>query len=425
MRMKKSKMTLLVGALVVASIIGIVSMSGCIDEKTVETPKQVPVPTPTETSKPEVTPVKEEAYKTVTDMRGKAVRIPKDPKRVVAISEGMVDQIMVAFGIEDKIVGYGSCGKIRDCDTSGYLAINDTSDTYNGSWYIGSILYPKMRELPYLGTPTKGINYEQLAELNPDIIIMRARDYDKNEGEKKTIATIEKLGFPLIIINRPNHYDKPDVSTIYKEIEVLGEIFDKQEKAEELIDFLDGKLTFIKERTKNIPESEKPGVLYFGLSRSARKKGGAGNVRGIDSIQSIFLEDIINAKNAYRGKGRVIMSAEQILALNPDVIVLPTSSGFHPPRELYEAEAFENIREVKAIKEKRACSLPAVGCRSERLDFAMTLMIEAKCVYPERFKDIDLNEFVDNYYKDVFDVSDDKVEKLKLTQRLRWLEIIE
>ena len=416
----KTKTTVLVGALIAASIIGIVLMSGCIDEKTVETPKQVA----TETPKPEVTPVKEEAYKTVTDMRGKEVKIPKDPKRVVAISEGMVDQIMVAFGIEDRMVGYGACSKIKDTpDFREYLAINET-DPYRGTWHIGAVLYPKMRELPYLGTPTKGINYEQLADLNPDIIIMRARDYDKNEGEKKTIATIEKLGFPLIIINRPNHYDKPDVSTIYKEIEVLGEVFDKQEKAQELLDFLDGKVTFIKERTKDIPEDEKRKVLYFGLSISARKKGGVGNVRGIDSIESVFIEDIINAKNAYRGTGRVIMSAEQVLALNPDVIVLPTSSYFHPPREIY-AEAFENIREVKAIKERRVGSLPAVGCRSERLDFAMTLMIEAKHIYPERFEDIDLNEFVHNYYKDVFGVSDDKVEELKLAQRLRWLEIIE
>lgn len=405
----KTKTTLLQGALIISLIIGIVLMSGCVDEKT---------------GTPEKVIVTEEGYKIVIDARGKEVKIPENPKRVIPMSQGLIDQTMVAFGIEDKIVGYGSCGQIKDTDTSGYLAINDTSDTYKGSWHIGSILYPKMIELPWVGKIDAGINYETVAAAEPDLVIIRATCCQSEENVERTAKVIESLGVPVVVIKGPRNFDEPNERIIYEEIRILGEVFDKQKRAKELINYLDKQVGFIKERTKNIKDEEKSKVLYFGLSRGAREKGGVGNVRGIDTCESVFLEDIINAKNAFRGTGGIIMSAEQILALNPDVIVLPTSSGFHPPRELYKAGAFENIREVKAIKEKRVCSLPAVGCRSERLDFAMTLMIEAKCIYPERFEDIDLNEFVDEYYKDVFGVSDDKVEKLKLAQRLHWLGII-
>ena len=363
--------------------------------------------------------------KTIVDMTDRTVTLYRPPEIIVPMSQGLIDQTMVAFGIEDRIVGYSSCGKIMDCDTSGYLAINDTTDPYKGSWHIGSIIYPKVIELPWVGKIDAGINYESVATLCPDLVIIRVTCCQSEENVERTAKVIESLGIPVVIIKDPRNYDKPGEGIIYEEIKVLGVVFGKQKEAQKLINYLDGWIVFIRERTKDIPEDEKPRVLYFGAAKGDREKGGVGNVRGVDTCESVFLENIVNAKNAYRGTGRVIMSAEQVLALNPDVIVLPTSSGFHPPRELYEGEAFENIREVKAIKERRVGSLPAVGCRSERLDFAMTLMIEAKIIYPERFEDVDLNEFVDEYYKNVFGVSDDQVEKLKLTQRLRWLEIIE
>ncbi|MEA3255661.1 MAG: hypothetical protein U9Q22_07480, partial [Candidatus Altiarchaeota archaeon] len=97
--------------IIVLFIAGIILMSGCIGEKT---------------GTPEKVTVTEEGYKIVTDARGKEVKIPEDPKRVIPMSQGLIDQTMVSFGIADKIVGYGSCGQIKDTDTSGYLAINDT-----------------------------------------------------------------------------------------------------------------------------------------------------------------------------------------------------------------------------------------------------------------------------------------------------------
>jgi len=330
----KTKTTLLVGALIAASIIGIVLMSGCIDEKTVETPKQVA----TETPKPEVTPVKEEAYKTVTDMRGKEVRIPKDLRRVVVMSDGFIEGTMIVFGVEDKLVG---------------LPRTPKDYTYNYSSYI--------------------------------------------TGENYTCK-----------------------GGAYK-IEVLGGVFEKQKEARKLIDHLDEQIKFIEERTKNVKEEEKPTILYFGLSAKAREQGGVGNVRGIDTPDAYFVEDIVNAKNAFRGTGTQVMSEEQVLALNPDVLLLPTSYGYHPPRELYESEHFRNIQKLKAIEEKRVYSLPWTPSRCAiRLEFPIDLMIAAKGAYPDRFLDITISEWVLDYYKDIYDVDDEMAKKLRSAQWLEW-----
>jgi iron complex transport system substrate-binding protein len=52
-------------------------------------------------------------------------------------------------------------------------------------------------------------------------------------------------------------------------------------------------------------------------------------------------------------------------------------------------------------------------------------MIEAKRIYPEKFEDIDLEEWIGDYYRDLYDMDDDKIEEVKSSQLLYWLEIIE
>jgi len=414
----KTKTTLLVGALIAASIIGIVLMSGCIDEKTVETPKQVA----TETPKPEVTPVKEEAYKTVTDMRGKEVRIPKDLRRVVVMSDGFIEGTMIVFGVEDKLVGLPRTPKDYTYNYSSY--ITGENYTCKGGAYTPVVLYPKLKELTVVGRNIP--NYETVASLDPDVVILRSgscsfRCYNTDENAKKAIEMLEKLNLPVVVIKAPICYDKLTISTISQEIEVLGGVFEKQKEARKLIDHLDEQIKFIEERTKNVKEEEKPTILYFGLSAKAREQGGVGNVRGIDTPDAYFVEDIVNAKNAFRGTGTQVMSEEQVLALNPDVLLLPTSYGYHPPRELYESEHFRNIQKLKAIEEKRVYSLPWTPSRCAiRLEFPIDLMIAAKGAYPDRFLDITISEWVLDYYKDIYDVDDEMAKKLRSAQWLEW-----
>ena len=391
--------------LIVLFIAGIILMSGCIGEKK-------------ETSKHDTST--EEVYKTVTDMRGKEVRIPKDPKRVVALSRGLIDSTMVVFGVGDKLVGYGECDRHVKAHNFNYTFRNKAYECFSARPEVN--IYPKILELPYAGSSSKGINFETIANLNPDIVIMRTEDYAESEHEKKTIERIESLGIPLIVLCEPDHFDEPSENTIYEEIKILGEVFDKQEKAQELINFLTEKVTFIRERTNDILEEEKPTVLYFCLSKTYREKGAAGGVNGVDTIESIFLEGIVNAKNAFRGTGQQIMSSEQALALDPDVIVLPTCWGHHTPSELYEHEDFRYIQELKAIKEKRVYSLPYTSCRTERLEFPIPLMIETKGAYPDRFSDVNVFQWVLDYYKDMYNIDDETAIQITVSQRLYWMD---
>jgi len=115
------------------------------------------------------------------------------------------------------------------------------------------------------------------------------------------------------------------------------------------------------------------------------------------------------------------MSAEQLYSLNPDVIVLPTSNGYHPPRELYESPDFQILQELKAVKNKRVYAMPwsPMNC-ARRVEYPIDMMIIAKAAYPDKFKDIKVHTFVLQFYKDVYNVSDKDAEALRSEQILDW-----
>lgn len=75
-------------------------------------------------------------------------------------------------------------------------------------------------------------------------------------------------------------------------------------------------------------EEDKPHVLYIDAPHWAEREGGTGFVSGIDSIESVFRGNIVNAKTAFRGVGCPIMSSEQIFAGNNRMRTIPPSFFF-------------------------------------------------------------------------------------------------
>lgn len=361
----------------------------------------------------------------IVDGTGTEVTLCKPPERVFEISTGLIGTTMFIFGDVEKIMGKGGCTSDRGEQVITY--------TYNGKvyshttpWAIEAILYPKLLDdvaIPFSGYICQE-SYETIASTDPDIIIMSTRCWGRDSGEtcEKSIDMMRKLGVPVVVLNDIAAYDQDETQAVYKEIEILGEVFEKEDQAQEIIDILEEQVQFIRDRTENIPENEKRTFMYAGISTKCPGKGGVSYVTGVDQLESILLEDIVNTKNAFRGDGRQVMSAEQILALDPDVILLPTAQGVHTPDELYNDERFEDLKEMGAIRERRVCGLPFIGCRTERLSFPVTLMIEAKAIYPERFEDVKIGEWVDEYHRNLYGVDEDTLQEIKKGLCLEWID---
>ena len=366
----------------------------------------------------------QDTTRTITDSRGVQVTVPKNITRVVTVSDAMIEGTMAAFGVDDKIIGIGSSCIPQDftysypLDNGGY--INGT-----GGRDIAKVLSPRAAGMPAVIQSGTAMNYETLAGLKPDVVILRIGDcaLQKKSDEKttQTIQRIESLGIPVVALYSPNCYDQPNPKQISDEIRILGRLFEKEEKAERLAKYLESQLAFVQNRTKDIPDSQKQTVISLGLSPQIRAQGGAGNVHGLKTTESYIIEDIVNAKNAYRTEGRLLVNTEQLLTMNPDVIVLCTSMGYHPPGELYNATYYKPLRDLKAVKNKRVSALPWSPCNcAMRLEYPIDVMVIAKTTYPDRFTDVKLDDWLLEFYKNVYGVNDTKAKELRTAQWMDW-----
>ena len=362
--------------------------------------------------------------RTVTDMHGRTVELPATIERVVVIDDGFVEGILYRFGMQDRVVGLGGAW-IKDY-TYTFETTDGTTYEYKNGMNPVRYLIPELADLPVLVETGTAINYETLASLDPDVIILRegawAFSAGSDEALKKTVTTIESLGIPLVILVGPPFQESPTIDHISEEIRLVGEVFSREEDADTLASYLDNQIKEIRKRTADVPEDEKPRMMQLGLSPRARQGGGAGMAWGGDTIESYFIEEIANAKNAYEGTGAfVVISTEQILALDPDVIVLPTAQGYHPASELYTAPYYQNLQELTAVKNHRVYALPWTPYNwAKRLEYPIEAMVIAKAAYPDRFADVQVHEWVLEFYQTVYGVDEATAKELRSAQWLDW-----
>lgn len=345
------------------------------------------------------------SVRVITDMRNKEITIPKDPKRVAIIDKGTVLQTMVSLGVQDRIIAEGGI-------------LNNKTDKCERD---SALLYPAIKTVPFLGYPTSAIDFESLINANPDLIIMRNSEYIKdNEITKKAINTIEEeLHIPLVVLQGPGCFDKPEIEKQLEGIQLIGKIFNKEEQAKALIKTVKSEVAEIQKRTSNINEADKPKVLFMGLI----KDKGVGSVWGDNNGDAKFAREYANIKNAYDVSSRARMSAEQIIALNPEVIVLGTSSITPNPSILKTDPHYADLSEIPAVKNNRIASLGKLTWWGDfRLEFPVILKIAAKSAYPEQFKDVSVNKWVDEYHKKVFHINDEQAQQLKHLLELDWLQ---
>ena len=368
-----------------------------------------------------------ENTRTITDMRGVQVKVPKEINRVVIIDDGFVEGLLYRFGKQDLVVGVGG-DSVKKVFEYNFTTRDGEFYEYTNGMNTVRYLFPEADDLPLVTDGKTGINYELLASLEPDLVIVRAGAYAFRAGSEealdKALGTISSLGIPVFVLYGPTYQDNASVDRIADEIKLIGEIFDEQASANELADYLDGIITDIKTRTAGVPDAEKPRVMEFGLSSTARGEGGAGMAWGLDTIETHFIEDIANAKSPFTGTGAfVVISAEQMLALDPDVIILPTAQGYHPAKEIYTAPYYQNLQELTAVKNKQVFPLPWTPYNwAKRLEYPIEAMIIAKASYPDKFTDIRVADWVLDFYKKVYKVDDKTAKELRSVQWLDWVE---
>jgi len=213
----------------------------------------------------------------ITDDFGNTFTIEKSPERIVSLSPCNTE-ILFAVGAGDKVVG------------------GTTYDMYP----------PEAVNLSKIGG-FSSVNIEQVINLSPDLILAQ---YGNGE---ETINALKKLNLTVISLHPKT------VDDILDNILLVGNITENDDTAISLTADMIRQMENITRQTENIPDERKPGVLYI-VWHDPIYAAGLGS----------YPDDLITmagGKNIIKGEGWPIISLEQIIDKNPDIIICSGMGG--------------------------------------------------------------------------------------------------
>ena len=361
----------------------------------------------------------------VVDSRGVEVEVPTEIKTVATVSDAFIEEVMIALGVDAEVTAIGGTCIVREFKYD-YTAKSGEAFAYTGGMNPANYLRPEMRDKPIFVADGQ-FNLETLAAVDPDVLIIHSGCCSVNwlEGDARmaqTLETLKGLGIPTVVVNGPNYSGRPSLDDMRSGIEVIGDVFGVKPEASKLADIIEGEIDNVVARTKDIPEAERAKVLLFGMNPNVRKEGGSGSAFGKKDVQAYMLEEFVNATNVFTSDvGSVPLNAEQVLALDPDVFVLPTSNGYHPPRELLDTNDFENLSSMRAIKNGRVAALPWSPCNcDQRLEMPVVVMVMAKAAYPDKFADVNLEAWMRDYFQRIYGVDEAQADGIISALWMDW-----
>lgn len=336
--------------------------------------------------------------RTVVDVTGREVEMKKEIKHTVITAAGHGGAFMTM------------CALLGE-DVVDYIAGWDNRlKTDNLDMYENFIKYlPELDSIADVGSIFReSFNVEKLIEINPDICIFSA---EEKEAVEATIASkLNKAGIPYVYVE----YVDETTENQEKSTRLLGEIFNKTDRAEELIDYCIGKRNEIENRVKDIVEERgsRPKVYFECAALGVDEYGYTYS----NMTQWGLMTDKAGGNNISEGKvskyGNIDL--EYLLREDPEYIIFSGAYWVKAPTSLRmgykatEAETQQQLKEfmsrkgwdqLQAVKNNQVYAIyHSLGC--EMFDF-VSLEFIAKAIYPDEFKDIepleDLYEYFDQF----------------------------
>ena len=313
---------------------------------------------------------------TVTDMVGREVTVkPGSYKKVVCIGAGAlrmysyIGDVALLAGVED-IDNTTLAERPKMFDSVARPYVLAYGETFNSLPSCG------------VGGPmAQAAEAEKILSCDPDIVISEFEDVDKSN------ALQEQLGVPVITLGAGSKgvFDELFAGSMT----LLGKIFDEEEKAAQLVDYVQKETAAIQARVANIAEEDKPSVYICGL-------GNWGTTDHLMTAENYISFQIAGVKNVVTDLGIQGIGAieeEKFVALGEDMdIIIMDAAAVKNIKPLY-AEDPTMFDTCKAWQDGEVYLEMAYNAYYTNYEIALiNTWFIAKTVYPEAFADIDLTE---------------------------------
>ena len=347
------------------ALVMVLSLCACGAQKNAEVQTEAPETTAAPTESAEIT---------VTDMIGREVTIvPGSYKRVVCIGAGAlrmysyIGDVSLLAGVED-IDNTTAAERPMMFDSVARPYVLAYGDTFNTLPSCG------------VGGPmAQTAEAEKILSCNPDIVISEYEDVEKED------ALQEQLGVPVITLKAGSKgvFDEAFSGSM----SLLGKVFGEEEKAANLVAFVEAEAAEITARTADISDEDKPSVYVCGL-------GNWGTTDHLMTAENYVSFQVANVKNTVSGlgiQGIGPIEEEKFVELGDQMDII-----------IMDAAAVKNIKPLYAEDPTMFDTCKAWGSGEVYLEMAynayytnfeialINTWFIAKTVYPEAFADIDM-----------------------------------
>ena len=321
----------------------------------------------------------------ITDMAGRKVTVPAAENIESVFSAGPVAAIFLYMVAPDKLLGWN-------------YELNDVEK---------SIILDKYQDLPNFGMGD-AVNYEAVIAANPTIAINSGKINDTMVSDCDALS--ESLGIPVVAVDN-------ELNNSAEAFRFMGELLGVEDHAEELAQYAEQVFTDIN-ALSDIPEEKKVSV-YFGNGEDSLETAprGSQHAQILDAINAV---NAVNVADLELGDGsRVQISAEQLLAWDPDVIVV----NGEPKADKSGNSAAEDIlsnpdyASLKAVQDQKVYGTPNAPFswvdRPAGPNRLIGMRWFSALIYPEYIK-CDINEEIHKFF-DLFyhvDLSDEQLENV-------------
>lgn len=348
-------------ALMLALTLG---LAGCASKP--ETAQKTPEPAQTAETAPEVEEEKPEGEtRIITDANGREVEIPAVVNSIVCVNVGTL-RFTSYMQAQDLVVG-----------VENYEHEPSVTRPYS---YVNKDVYTKLPIIGDNGTPYN----EEIVKVAPDVV-MTSLDKDAADSLQ------EKLEIPVVTIPLiDNMFDEK----AYETLALMGEVYGRQERAEELTAFIKSIRDDLDKRTAGIKEEDKPSVYPAGISFKGAH-GFEGTEAGYSPLAAINADNLANKAGQ---EGAFNIDVEQVLSWDPDIILVDFN-GLELINEDY-AKNPDFYNSLTAVKEGRVYS--QISFRSYAVNADLSLVdayYSGKVVFPEAFADVNPEEKADEIFK--------------------------
>lgn len=352
-------------------LVTVLALTGC---RTTPTPTSMPTSAPTTepTSSPNTPtplPSPTPAETVVTDALGRTVTFSTPPQRIVVAGKAVfivTDALYLFPQAVERVLATGRGAQA----SAAFLSLVDAD------------FAQKLTLEPDAGV-------EQIAPLNPDVVVL------KSYMAESLGQPLEQLGIKVVYVDleTPEQYQR-DLLT-------LGQLFGDVARAETLSRFYAEKVAQVTQAVSSVPEAQRPRVL---ICQYTEKDGAVAlKVPPAAWIQTQMVElagGIPVWKEAATGGGWATVNLEQILAWNPDAVMVIVYQG-DPNQVVASLKTDPQWQALPAVQQGRIYGFPKDFYSWDQPDprWILGLTWLAGRLHPDQFKPDLQQELVDFYGK--------------------------